>query len=70
MKLIRNRVRCKKCNDIIESKHRHDFVRCKCGAVFVDGGIDYLRGGWPGGEYKDSVEELYEYEQDATHPSN
>lgn len=41
--IIRNRVKCKKCGDIIESKYRHDFVTCKCGAVSVDGGKDYLR---------------------------
>ncbi len=33
------------CLDIIESKHRHDFVRCECGKSFIDGGDDYLRGG-------------------------
>lgn len=37
------KIRCTKCNDVIESKHRHDFVRCSCGAVAVDGGDDYLR---------------------------
>ena len=31
------------CGDEIESKHRHDFVTCKCGACSVDGGHDYLR---------------------------
>ena len=40
---IRNRARCKKCGDIIESKYRHDFVTCTCGAVSVDGGKDYFR---------------------------
>ena len=44
MKLIRNRAQCRKCEDIIESKHRHDFVRCKCGSIFIDGGLEYLRG--------------------------
>ena len=39
------KVRCLKCKDIIESKQRHDFVRCRCGALFVDGGDDYLRMG-------------------------
>lgn len=43
--MIRNIAKCKKCGDIIESKHRHDFVRCKCGAIFVDGGHDYIRRG-------------------------
>jgi len=37
---------CALCEDVIQSKFRHDFVRCKCGAVFVDGGGDYLRSGW------------------------
>jgi hypothetical protein len=45
-KLIRNRCKCNKCKDIIESKHRHDFVRCKCGAIFTDGGTDYIRRGY------------------------
>lgn len=36
-----NKVRCNSCLDVIESKHRHDFVTCKCGAVSVDGGNDY-----------------------------
>lgn len=33
----------KKCGDIIESEYTHDFKMCKCGAVGVDGGHDYLR---------------------------
>lgn len=42
-KIVRNAARCRKCGDVIESKHRHDFVYCKCGAIAVDGGKDYLR---------------------------
>lgn len=49
-KLIRNAIKCNSCVDIIESKHRHDFVSCKCGNVFVDGGLEYLRRGWAGGD--------------------
>ena len=41
--IIENKIKCKKCGEIIESKHRHDFKFCKCGAVAVDGGKDYLR---------------------------
>ena len=41
--ITRNSVRCRLCGDEIESKHRHDFVGCSCGAVAVDGGHDYLR---------------------------
>lgn len=44
-RIIRNSARCKACGDEIESKHRHDFRSCKCGAIFVDGGRDYLRCG-------------------------
>ena len=43
MKIIRNRARCKRCGDIIESTYRHEFKPCKCGAIAVDGGHDYLR---------------------------
>ena len=42
-KLIVNKIQCKKCGDVIESTYRHDFKFCKCGAVAVDGGKDYLR---------------------------
>lgn len=42
-KIIVNKIKCKKCGDIIESKTVHDFKFCKCGSVAVDGGKDYLR---------------------------
>lgn len=45
MTIIRNSARCRKCGDEIESKHRHDWVACSCGAIFVDGGKSYLRRG-------------------------
>jgi len=38
---MRNRIRCRMCGDIIESKHVHDFVYCTCGSVAVDGGQEY-----------------------------
>ena len=41
--IIRNAIRCNICGDEIESKHRNDFVTCKCGACSADGGHDYLR---------------------------
>lgn len=34
------------CGEQLESKFRHDFVRCKCGRSFVDGGDAYSRRGW------------------------
>ena len=57
-KIIRNRIKCKKCGEIIESTSRHDFKFCKCGAVAVDGGKDYLRRVGS----KEDYEELVEYE--------
>ena len=42
-KIIANKIQCKKCQDIIESRYTHDFVWCKCGSVAVDGGKSYLR---------------------------
>jgi hypothetical protein len=41
--IIRNAAQCRKCGDLIVSKYRHDFVRCKCGAIAVDGGSAYLK---------------------------
>ena len=49
--------KCSKCGDIIQSKHRHDFVRCKCGACFVDGGDDYTRLGGNDGAMPEMVED-------------
>lgn len=43
--IYKNKAKCLKCGDIIESKHRHDFVKCKCGAIFLDGGLNYYRAG-------------------------
>lgn len=42
-KIVKNKIKCKKCGDIIESVSVNDFKFCKCGAVAVDGGFDYLR---------------------------
>jgi hypothetical protein len=35
----RHAIKCKKCLETIESKHRHYFKHCSCGAVGIDGGI-------------------------------
>ena len=34
---------CLKCNDIIFSRTRHDYRKCTCGAVSIDGGFDYVK---------------------------
>jgi len=63
-RIVLNRVRCKRCGDIIESKHRYDFVWCRCQAIAVDGGLDYLRRvGTP-----DTFEDISELEDDAAGP--
>lgn len=41
--IIKNKIRCNKCKDEIESTYRWDFKWCKCGSVAVDGGKDYLK---------------------------
>lgn len=61
-KLKVNKLKCKKCGDAIESKYGHDFKYCKCGAIFVDGGLEYSRYGWPSGNPADYIENLQEWE--------
>ena len=39
------KIKCLICNDIIESKHRHDLLSCKCENCYIDGGQDYLHFG-------------------------
>ena len=60
MKLKINKIQCKHCEDIIESKRTHDFKYCKCGKVFVDGGLEYGRRGFPTSPDSDFIE-LSEY---------
>ena len=52
--MMKNKAYCKKCLDVIESKHRHDFVTCKCGSLSLDGGLAYRRVLWKGGDYADT----------------
>lgn len=62
-KIISNKIQCKHCGEIIESKHIHEFVTCKCETCSVDGGYYHLSR-----SYKDSPEEdfieLSEVEED------
>jgi len=36
-------VMCRVCLDVIRSENRHDFARCSCGAIAIDGGSDYTK---------------------------
>lgn len=65
-KIIRNRVQCIHCNDVIESKHSHDFQTCSCGRVSVDGGRDYLKRSC---DSQDDYIELSETRTDNDRPS-
>lgn len=56
-----NKAQCKLCGDIIESKGTHDFVQCKCGEIFVDGGKSYIR---RGAKDLSNIIELSEYEEE------
>lgn len=42
--IIRNEFFCRKCEQSVVSKYRHDFATCACGN-FTDGGRDYIRRG-------------------------
>lgn len=57
-----NRIKCKHCNDIIESFDQHDFKWCKCGKVAVDGGLLYGKRLFPELPIEDHIEDLSEYE--------
>lgn len=61
-RIVRNRCQCAQCRDIIESCHRHDFVRCGCGAIFTDGGKSYIR---RGEEIVGSIIDLTEWETES-----
>ena len=41
--LISNRLLCLLCDDLIESRYRHDYVSCECGACATDGGTFYVK---------------------------
>lgn len=63
-RIIKNAAKCLKCDDIVESKHRHDFRQCLCGNLSVDGGKDYVRRAY---EDSTAVEEMSEYEEVKLH---
>lgn len=66
--ITRNAAKCKECDDEIESKTRWDFVSCKCGNIFVDGGLEYLRRGWNSkGEPDDAYEDTSTFKDCMSH---
>jgi hypothetical protein len=63
-KILVNMAKCRKCEEIIVSTHRHDFRYCKCGAISVDGGTAYLKRSFT--NFSDIIEmsEHEEYERE------
>jgi len=41
--IAKNRAQCMKCLDIIESIMNDGYVSCRCEAMSIDGGLDYIR---------------------------
>ena len=62
-KILVNKIRCLKCGDVLESKHRHDFKSCSCKSISIDGGHDYLRRVGDLKSYED-LSETVEVEED------
>jgi hypothetical protein len=56
MPITRNSAHCLICDDEIESKHVHDYVKCTCGQIAVDGGREYIKRGWLGTFWIDTSE--------------
>jgi hypothetical protein len=57
----RNRIKCKMCDTILESKHRTDLQMCGCG-VGVKGGLESQYLILPLGVKEELYEDLSEYE--------
>ncbi len=53
-RIIRNSARCARCGDEVESRDRGNHVTCSCGALFIDGGHEYL---WRGAMMDTEIED-------------
>ena len=60
-----NKAKCLFCHTIAESKYRHHLCFCDCGAMYVDGGHEYLR---RGGRDLSKIEDLSEFEEIENEP--
>ena len=44
--IVYNSIKCLECNEVLVSRHRHDYVTCDCpNSAMVDGGNEYERYG-------------------------
>ena len=57
-KILVNKIKCKKCGDVIESTYTHDYKQCSCGGCAVDGGHEYLRRSFIGKTPEECYEDL------------
>lgn len=72
---MKNRAKCKLCDDVIESLNPQDYQLCKCGEIFVDGGkqmfcgasdwTNFLRIDDDGNEIIPTIDETLEVEIEA-----
>ena len=63
MRCLRNAVRCKKCHTLLVSERTRHFSMCPCG-VWVDGGAEQPRSGWPSGEKADWIDDQTLYTEE------
>jgi len=59
MEIVRA-IKCNGCESVIFSRARHDFHKCECGDVSIDGGFSYVKIGgsnWGGKVYGVEVPE-------------
>lgn len=60
MVIIENKVQCRLCGSVLISRSRRDLQVCKCGAILIEGGLEYLR---KGGK-KENIIELSTFTED------
>ena len=58
-RIIKNKIQCLKCGDVIESTYRHDSKWCSCHSCAVDGGHDYLKRCGNQDNYKELSESIW-----------
>lgn len=65
-KLIMNRIQCRYCKDIIESKTIYDLKFCQCRAVGIDGGLIYPKRIFSSEPPEEHYIDLSEYEENSS----
>lgn len=63
-RILVNKIQCKRCGDIVESKRAHDMVWCRCGQCAADGGRSCLKRGYRTNRPDEAFTELSEFEKE------